>query len=347
MNALALTMNTGEAITPDAMALMIKKNVPTLADLTQEQLLKIAQIVATQSLVNDMQSKVNLAGIDWNKEKQTFLNDAKSDQTRRAYTAALDRLEAWTARQRIDPLTMSAIQADQFIRDLKAGHIPMTAPAVRGRRPLIEGASPAPASSRRDIAAVSAFYSFLERYHTGIKNPIRGTRIRPPNETHKEAVIPTETDYETIIAAVPPIERAIIQCLALRGLRAGALPTLEKKGERYHGKSKGKILMEGERKEGVTMPKAAVDALKEAGLESRRPFTWTNSAAIERRVNYHIGKLYKAGHVTAPYSCHDFRHFFAKNEYQKDRDILRVSRLLNHSSVTITQGYLRTIGVEL
>jgi len=79
----------------------------------------------------------------------------------------------------------------------------------------------------------------------------------------------------------------------------------------------------------------------------KKPFAWINANAIERRINYHIGKLRKAGKIAAAYSCHDFRHYFAINEYKKDRDIVRVSKLLNHANVSITQNYLRGLGVSL
>jgi site-specific recombinase XerC len=309
------------------MALRIRQEAPTLAGLNPEQLEQIARLVMTQRLARELDTAVDLAGVSWQAEKDTFLGDTKSPHTRRAYAFALNCLEAWAARESVDPLALTAAQADNFIRALKAdGH--------------------APATTRRDIAAASAFYTFLERYHAVVKNPFRGTRIRPPNENTKEAVIPTAKEYKAIAVVLPPIERAIITTLALRGLRAGALPTLERKGERYHGKSKGKVLKEGET-DGVTLPTKVIEAITAAGLDVKKPFAWTSANAIERRINYHIGKLYQAGKIHAAFSCHDFRHFFAVMEYRKDQDILRVSRLLNHSNIAITQKYLRSIGVDL
>ena len=333
MNAIAKRITASPAANPAEMALLIKNEAPTLASLTPEQLEQVARMVITQRLASELNTAVNLAGIDWAKERETFLGDTKSVHTHRAYAAALDRLEAWADREKINPLTMTAAQADQFIRALKA--------EVRAH-----------ASTRRDIAAVSAFFTFLERYHAAVKNPVRGTRVRPPNENKKETVIPTQKEYKAIIAALPPMEQAILEVLALRGLRAGALPTLEKKGERYHGKSKGKELKEGETI-GITLPAAAVKAIEAAGLDPKKPFALNRNGepmtgnAIERRINYQIGKLYQAGKIQAAYSCHDFRHFYAVREYNKDKDILRVSWLLNHTNIAITQKYLRSLGVSL
>jgi integrase len=141
--------------------------------------------------------------------------------------------------------------------------------------------------------------------------------------------------------------------MTTRGLRAGTLVTLELKGGRYHGKSKGKILTENN-SAGITLPQEATDAIKVAGMSIKKPFAWEtkqktkNSAnAIEGRINYYIGKLYKTRKIAACYSCHDFRHLFAVNEYKKNKDIFRLSKLLNHAGIQITQIYLKSLGIEL
>jgi site-specific recombinase XerD len=333
MSAIAQRVTATPAADAAEMALRIKREAPTLADLDENQLEQIACLVMTQRLTAELNTAVDLAGVTWTKERETFLGDTKSPHTCRAYTASLNKLETWADREGLNPLTMTAVHADQFIRALRA----------EGR---------APASTRQDITAASSFFSFLERYHAAIKNPFRGTRIRPRKESVKEIVIPTEKEYKTIISSLPPIEKAIVEVLALRGLRAGALPTLEKKGTRYYGKSKGKVLKEGEL-DGITLPTATLTAIKAAGLDTKKPFALNRTgesmtgSAIERRINYHIGKLYRAGEIRAAYSCHDFRHFFAVREYSKDKDIFRVSRLLNHAGVQITQMYLRSLGVSV
>ena len=297
-----------------------------------------AQAVQFAALLETAQNAIvikSLAGIDWQKERGDFLDYTGSDHTRRAYEAALDRLEAWARKKDINPLELNAAAADRFIHDMKA----------EGR---------AAASTRRDIAVISAFYSFLERNTDGkIKNPVRGTKQRPPRENKKETIVPTAKDYKTIIGELPPIERAIVITMASRGLRAGALPDLELKGEKYHSRSKGKTLKENNMA-GITLPREALDAIEAAGLDIKKPFAWEtrqgtkNSAnAIEGRINYYIEKLYHAGKIAARYSCHDFRHLFAIKEYEKNKDIYRLSKLLNHAGIQITQTYLKTLGIEL
>ncbi|MDR0441928.1 MAG: tyrosine-type recombinase/integrase [Treponema sp.] len=57
-----------------------------------------------------------------------------------------------------------------------------------------------------------------------------------------------------------------------------------------------------------------------------------------------IARLYKAGKINAAYSCHDLRHYYAITEYKVDRDIHRVSRLLGHASIQVTEHYLKGLG---
>ena len=316
----------------EAMALHIAQEAPTLAHLNQAQLEHIAKMVIAQRLTNELNQKVDLATVNYENQKQTFLDDTKSVHTRRAYKSALYKLEAWANKHGKAVVAMNAEDGDNFIRSLKTSERANT-------------------SIRRDIAAVSAFFTFLERYYACIKNPIRGTRIRPENKTKNELGIPNLDDMAIIQAAVPPFEKAIIAVLAGRGLRAGALPTLERKKDgKYTGQSKGKTL---NGKAGITLPQEALDAIEQAGIDMKKPFAFNRKGepmtgnAIERRINYQIGKLYKTQKIKVAYSCHDFRHFYAVSEYQKNKDLYRISKLLNHAGVHVTETYLKSLGLAL
>jgi site-specific recombinase XerD len=197
----------------------------------------------------------------------------------------------------------------------------------------------AAASVRRDIAACSSFFTWLERRHEGIKNPFRGTKARPSLKTEKALASPKHpAEVRIIIAALPALEAAAVSVMAFRGLRIGGLPGMEITGERFKTRSKGKDIS-GE------MPCNSLAAIKAANaLDKRRPFSGITQEALARRIEYHIGKLHNAGKIKAAYSCHDFRHFFAVTEYRKDKDIKRVQRLLFHAGIQITDQYLRGLG---
>jgi integrase len=94
------------------------------------------------------------------------------------------------------------------------------------------------------------------------------------------------------------------------------------------------------------MPEQALEAIKAdtAKMSPRKPFAQLTINAIEKRIQYQIGKLYKTGKISALYSSHDFRHYFSVQEYRKNKDIYRLSKLLGHTSLQTTESYLKALG---
>jgi site-specific recombinase XerD len=321
MNAIAQRVTGTPAANVQDMAMRIAREAPTLADLNNDQLEQIARLVMTQRLTQELSAAAVLAGIDYKSERETFLNNAgrtDSKHTRRGYRAAIARLEAYEERAHISPLELTPARADDFIYSLKG--------------------EAAAASVRRDVAACSSFFTWLERRHEGIKNPFRGTKARPALKAKKELAIPNAAEVKKILAALPAYEAAAVSVMAFRGLRIGGLPEMEINGSRFKTRSKGKDIS-GE------LPGNALTALKAHNApDKRRPFAGITEEALARRIEYHIGKLHQAGKIKAAYSCHDFRHFYAVTEYRKDKDLKRVQKLLFHSGIQTTDRYLRGLG---
>jgi site-specific recombinase XerC len=302
MNAIAQRVAGSPAASVQDMAMRIAREAPTLADLNADQLEQIARLVMTQRLTQELNAAASIAGIDYRAERETFLNNAgstNSKHTRRGYAAALARLESYAERAHLSPLELTPARADDFIYSLKG--------------------EAAAASIRRDVAACSSFFTWLERRHEGIKNPFRGTKARPALKNKKALAIPKNTaEVKKIIAALPAFEAAAVSVMAFRGLRIGGLPGMEITGDRFKARSKGKDIS-GE------LPGNALTAIKAANApDKRRPFAGIAEDALARRIEYHINKLFQAGKIGAAYSCHDFRHFYAVTEYRKDKDIKRV-----------------------
>jgi integrase/recombinase XerC len=322
MNAIAHRVTGTPAASVQDMAMRIAREAPTLADLNSEQLEQIARMVMTQKLTHELHTAANLAGIDYHAERETFLNNAgkiDSKHTRRSYATALAKLEVYTDRAKISPLELTPARADDFIYSLKGN---------------------AAASIRRDVAACSSFFTWLERRHEVIKNPFRGTKARPALKAQKSLAIPNVTEVKKIIAALPALEAAAVSVMAFRGLRIGGLPGMEIMGNRFKTTSKGK-LQSGE------LPDNALKAIKAANApDKRRPFSGITPEALARRIEYHIDKQHKAGKIDVVYSCHDFRHFYAVTEWRKDKDIKRLQGLLFHSGIQVTDQYLRGLGIK-
>jgi site-specific recombinase XerC len=286
---------------------------------TQERRAQAVQFAALLDTAQKTIAAVKLVGIDYSAEKERFLENAgktKSPHTRKAYRAGLDRLEEWAAAQGINVLELSPMQADDFIYSLR---------------------DRSAASVRLDVAAASSFYTWLHRRHTAIENPFRGTKARPVKKAVRGLAIPAAWEVETIIRELPAPLAAATAVMAYRGLRIGALPTLSISGGRFAGHSKGKDIS-GE------LPAAALEAIKEAGLPLRGPFAGQKTNTHERQIARAIAALHTAGKVQAAYSCHDLRHFYAITEYGRDKDIHRVSKLLGHASIQVTENYLKGLG---
>ena len=314
MNAAAL--RAGQDIKEMA---AILATYPAPANWSPQQKAQAVHFAALLTTAQKMIAAANLAGIDSEAEKGTFLASAGktgSNHTRQGYRAALSRLEAFADRIGTAPLELTPAQADDFIYSL------------RGR---------SAASIRLDVAACSSFFTFLERRHTSIRNPFRGTKARPQKRAVKKTEIPNAFEVDIILKSLPPYETAAATVMARRGLRAGALPEMAIKGRRFETRSKGKNLA-GE------LPPDALEAMKAAGLDSRQPFAGTLPNTLEHRVARAIQKVYQTRKILNPYSCHDLRHFYAVEEYRKTHDIHRLSKLLGHASIQVTETYLIGLG---
>jgi integrase len=329
MNAIAQRVTGSPAATVREMAMRIAREAPTLSDLNAEQLEQVARLVMTQRLTQELHAAANIAGIDWEKEKAVFLaNAGGSEHTRRGYAAAIARLDAWAARENVKPLELAPAKADDFIYSLRN--------EISGKT----GRENSPATVRITAAAVSSFFTWLHRRHSAVENPFRGTKARPKETAVRALAVPTAKEIKIILKELPAPEAAAAAIMAGPGLRAGALPTMEKRGERYRVTSKGKEFF-------VDLAPETIKRMNAAGLDLKKPFYGKTANSIELKVAYHIKKLYQAGTLAAPYSCHDLRHFAAVREYGRDRDIKRVRDFLGHSSISITERYLRSIGVKL
>jgi integrase len=300
----------------EAMAVKLATESPELQDLNPEQLEQIAKIVITKRLTEELDNKAKVAKINYRMERDLFLmvtSKIGSRYTKNSYRLALDLLEKFCKKNDINIFLMTYAQADDFIYSLTGS----------------------PNSKRLTIAAISSFFSYLERRYSSIKNPIRGTKARPASKNVNELEIPDEIEVMTILNSIPELERMAIYVMAYRGLRVGGLNRMKVWGSRYKTVSKGKAIC-GE------FPVEVICNLKVSNLNNT-PFEGYSTNALKLRIYRATSKLQKSGLIRSAYSAHDFRHFFAISEYQKDKDIYKLSKLLDHSNIAITESYLKSL----
>jgi integrase len=127
--------------------------------------------------------------------------------------------------------------------------------------------------------------------------------------------------------------------MARMGLRVGALPSLSITGSTWTATTKGKDQI-GE------VTEEARKAIKKAKLSLRRPFEGLTATRILDRFRYLVRRLHAEGRITALYSVHDLRHAFAVRLYEATHDVYQVEKALGHANVSVTEGYLRSLGAE-
>jgi integrase len=305
----------------DIIVKKIARESPQLKDLSPEQLETIAKKVILERLTKEMDDKANVADIDLGTEINLFIQQAgrtSSIYTKSIYRQAIAKILRYARRNQINILLMNYAQADDFIYQLAGS----------------------PKAVRLTIAAISSFYSFLERRYTAVKNPIRGTKARPQDKTIKPTEIPTDEEMQIIIDSLPENEKLAVYIMAYRGLRVGALNRLKVWGNSFSSVSKGKEIF-GEFSDDI------MAMLKKSPLNNKSPFGDYSTGALKVRIIRATQKLHKQGIINAPYSAHDFRHYYAVSNYKQDRDIYRLSKLLDHTNIAITQNYLKALKIAV
>ncbi len=267
---------------------------PRLEDLTDEQLRKIAAMRTAQELTAEMDRRVKIERVNYQAEKARYIAQASrtgSLRTKDLYSKALARMEAWCQREGISPLELTTARADDWIESEKAS----------GR---------APATVRLDVSGVSAFWTWLERRHSELRNPFRGTRARPSRKAARKLAVPNDDEVRTLEASAAPWLKAAIVLMGQGGLRVGGLTGLSVNGTRWTTVTKGKE-QTGE------VPQEAREAIHRAGLPLRSPFADFTTARISKAFEYQAQKLVEAGRIRARYSVHDLRHAFAVRFYRQ------------------------------
>ena len=320
----------GEVLTTNLDLKTIEKNIletPALKDLSPEQLSEIAKIVIVQKYTKEMSRDVELMKFDYHSLKNSFLeNISTSKNTKLAYQNALCIFEEFIAENKIgNILDINNSIADDFIYSLR-------------------NAGLSASTVRQYTGAISSFFSFTERKSDGIiKNSFRGTKARPKAKNNNAGkfynICINDKTLNDVAADIETILSHIILVMKCCGLRVGAFnANFQIKGNKFTCITKGNEFT-------GTLPDNCLKAIRNAGFKHTDVFAdWTDTQ-LKNLFKYHTNNLYKNGCIHYAYSCHDLRHFFAITEYKKDCDIYRVSKALGHSSIAITEKYLKGLKV--
>lgn len=300
-----------------------------LATLSGAQLETLGKMVLADELKDTLRRKIQAARIDITAERTAWLACYESRATRDTYGRALDILTEWTELKGLDIATLTPAQADEWIQyETGRDREKADADTVRLR-----------------AAAVSSFYTFMERRHPDtVRNPVRGSRARPKRSTPR-AIVPTPAEVRTIAAAARARGDldlyAAVLVMFTAGLRVGGLSELTIRADgSYTTTSKGKAVLGM-----IPLPPRVLAAVRVLGPRPFAGYPGRRIDALKARFAYLVAGLVQAGRVAAPYSPHDLRHAFA--EVHKDRGLYWLKDALGHASVSVTETYLRnTLGID-
>ena len=343
------TLNPSNFPITEANAVEILNSKPDFNSLPESDRAQILKIAAVDDYKSELQHKAKIAKLNYSDLKATFLTNAKSAHTREAYILALSRLEMYLGLLGKSFAEISTLEADKFIQSQF-----LAKPLSKGSLNMV-ASDRASASIRRDASCIGAFYSFVQRISNNeFANPFRGTRAKPALQPVKELCVPSKDDITTILASkeIPKKLRAAIAIMAYRGIRVGGLPGLniDYANQSFTTMSKRKAY-NGHLTECDTVGSTPVLKYFNVFEGKKKPFNGMTTPQIKMQVAYWMNKLFNKGIIPCRFSCHDFRHHYAVAEYRGDYndkhkgDIYTLQKLLNHSCISITETYLKTLNL--
>ena len=177
----------------------------------------------------------------------------------------------------------------------------------------------------------------------------RKSMFLPKRESSKEINVPSEKEVNAILSSkeLPKELKAAIAIMAFRGLRVGGLPSLniDYTSQAFTTQSKGK-LYNGHLNEADCVGATPVLKYFATFEGKKKPFANLDSSNLKMQIAYWMKKLHLQGIIPTVYSAHDFRHYYSKAFYiQSGNDIYKLQKMLNHSGISITETYLKSLNM--
>jgi integrase len=206
------------------------------------------------------------------------------------------------------------------------------------------------------IRALGSFFSFLESNHADyyFTNIFRNHKIKYKEYNgegelfQKETILITKREIETIKKELLTMRQGKLYRLAFTfmaesGIRIGGLKGLSIKKDKRTGLYKFNTLSKNNPLYHGVISEKTVKAILREGLDLKQPFKTINYNTMRNAVN-NAKKKYKMDFTSG---CHALRHYHAVELYEKTKNILLVSRALNHKKITTTTTYLNHLGLDV
>jgi len=219
-----------------------------------------------------------------------------------------------------------------------------------------------PKTVKRKIAALKAFFRYLEDEELVERNPFNKIKIKYGEPKNLPKTVSLEIIGKILNAAYDAIpgvnakkyayratlrDTTVLELLFATGMRVSELCSL-KVGDMNIDEKTLRIMGKGAKERVIDLPNQSVLTVIEKYLEvfHRDP---SDSACLfinrsgnrlsEQSVRFMIKKYVKLAGLSAHVTPHMFRHSFATLLLEEDVDIRYIQRLLGHSSILTTQIY--------
>ncbi len=315
-----------------------------ISDLPENLQKKIQQYAALDIYKDRAKEVIEANQVDINEIVIQWLAIRKSSKTQEAYKKALDDFFIFLKSLNINPLLVKPGLTDKYMMQLTGRLKPNTI--------------------RQKMSACSSFYSLLKRYSFISVNPFHGAAL--PRKEYRKAIqtdltktipVMNKEEYEIILEEIEnriktfgkrSCDKRIrvgakklkiaIHFMAEYGLRAGAIQTIIIQDDRFSFLTKGNKsynrILEDESKNLIM------------NFPNKQPFKTYGKKTMQSALKTITSFLYESRLIRYSYSCHDFRHFYAVNFYEKEKDIVRLKALLGHASINVTDVYLQSLGIK-
>ena len=195
------------------------------------------------------------------------------------------------------------------------------------------------AKAKLVLASLSTCYSVLERWNHIDDNPGEGVQWKKQIEFPVEKHIPSEEDMNRIKSKYDEKTHSgrkmllALHILETYGCRVGFFnPSLEYDGKHLDSVSKGKPYR-------INVENGSIIE------ENKDILCLLNKDAITSSFRRIVKKMYGDGELKHLHSIHSYRHAFACRLYIQTKDIYLVSKKLKHTSISVTEVYLKGLNI--
>jgi integrase len=321
---------------------------------TKDEVFQALRELRQDKVKGALAEAVKAAKFDRHQAIEDFLIDGRrGPHTRTAYRLALAKLFAFADMMGLPLLSLNRADANRFRKWLE-------------ERPAKNRGGKLKANSQRlTLAAVSAFWKYLEVTGTVQTNPWAGLALPQREFKHRpkpegdEPTVPVMNDgeYTEILKELAARRRMKTVTAGQQRMRDSArrlLPLVRFLGEtglrlgdalsmKLEDNGTASFRVKGGNVRVLSLPEEVMRHFKNGPL---RPFADWNRESTGEAIARLCRSLHEEGRIRYAYTAHDFRHRFAVKVYKETRDVLAVQRALGHASLNVTQIYLQGLGMD-